>query len=272
MTRLLTKYGLSLLLLLLPQSRLCGQFSNTIIQQILTTSSTGTSSSISNVGQSVHFFTVQNKDAPSHSCSGTYFAAALQGSFDNVNFYYLPSVVIAAGPSTLGGGYTTRTYQSNGVYPILKLVMPAHDATNCRYDAWYSGIISGAYASPLALIGTNVTNAAIANVFSTFVFKNSPGDNIIVSASGTGGVTNIALYSLTVCNVTGPQTITFTANGVTLLKLPNMVDGQCYVAPSTAFPVLSTDYNGLGGGANQALHATLANATEVDFQFTYRYE
>lgn len=248
------------------------QFSNTIIQQVLTSSSTGISGALPNIGQSVHFFTVQNKNAPAHNCAGTYFSAALQGSYDNVNFYYMPSVVIAAGQSTLGSTYTTRTYQSNGVYPIFRLVMPAVDSVNCLYDAWYSGIISGAFASPLAMIGTNTFTSAVANVFQNFVTKTVAGDNIIVSASGTGGITNISLYTLSVCNTTGPQTVFFSVNGVTLLNLPNMATGQCYVAPVASFPTLSTDYNGLGGGANQALHVNLANSTAVSFQFAYRYE
>lgn len=249
------------------------QFSNTIIVPPFSINPiTGISAAITNIGQSIHYYTVTTGRDGGHACNGTgYFTSTLQGSYDGTQFFTMPQLNLGAGPAPTSNTLTIRMFQASGVFPVIKVVLTGYDNT-CTYVATYSGVLSGAALSPLTLgiaVGSGGGAPITAGMTSAYVQKSAPIDNIIINTSS--GITDISVYSLSVCNVTAGQTVTFKVNSITIFKLNAMAAGQCYDAPiSPTFPVLST--TAIGFGAGFPLVAALSAGTEVDFRMTYRFE
>lgn len=273
-----------LLTALLFSAPIYSQQQPTIISHLITpTQNTLLSGAIPNIGQTLHTVSVVLSDRPggSMNCAGS-VAAQIQGSFDGVIYYALPQITLIAGGTPLAASRGYKLYQATGLFPILRTTGTLN--SNCSADVWYSGIVGGGGLSPLSQIyetySLGVCNAVGSGLQGTCQLSTSvsaSGQTTLITGNGTGGVTDIAVYAVEICNTTAAQTVTLlypstTPSNLNILTLPNMTAGQCYTEQAVGSSPVFTSATGNATFSGSNLAINLANATNVTIKLTYRFE
>lgn len=239
-----------------------GQQQQTVFATIATNTTQGTNTFTTvpgqyMIGQSVHIFTVHEKDAPGHTCT-SYYKAQIWGSYGDLLAgvpvrFPLQQVLVSAFDQQGGGGgvgvpyFATRVYQAQAAFPFVSINFPTvGSAVNCVYDIEYTGVL---YTGSI----TNVTSNGF--VFSSLqrvtLSGALAGAGATLTSAHTGFV--VAIYGLKLCNNTAGTTYTIQTgapNNTPLYIAYAMTVGQCTEIPLSNIPFITQVVGDAGLGTS----------------------